>query len=102
MAQVHKNQDKEVVNGLAKGPVTSALKKTETYMSNNRNELVGYSLLAGGLILILHTFGYFHFINYLLTGLGIAAAVYGAYEANVWQRVKQLVNYIYGAFSKKA
>lgn len=99
MAQAHKEQEEK--NGLANDPITRVLKKTETYMASSRNELVGYALLAGGIILILHTFGWFHFINYLLTGLGIAAAVYGAYEANLWLRIKQLVNYLYSAFSKK-
>lgn len=65
-------------------------------------EFKGLLTLAGSLLLLAHTLGYFPILNWALMAAAVAGIFYGANSSNVWSKIKQAAEYIKNAASSKS
>lgn len=56
-------------------------------------EVKGLAALAGGLLLLAHTLGYFTILNWALMAVSLVGIIWGATTSNVWHRMKQVADY---------
>lgn len=87
-------------NGLDKD-VQITTTKTAKVLGISTQELQGYAFLTVGILLFIHTLGYFQVLNWILMAGAIALIVYGAKLANLWQRTKEVYQYLHQKFAKK-
>lgn len=100
-----KERHEPVSNGYAHDIGREAETKIETKVREMANmaspEVKGLAALAGGLLLLAHTLGYFALLNWALMAIAVAGIVYGATTSNVWNMIKRAAEYIKNAVSGK-
>jgi hypothetical protein len=87
-------------NGIA-GDVQATTTKTTRTLGISTEEFQGYAFLTGGILLFIHTLGYFEVLNWFLMASAVALIIYGAKLANLVQRTKELYQYLRKKFAKK-
>ena len=99
-----KERQETVGNGYAHDlgyDAEAKVKEMANMAMTSRPEVRGLASLAGGLLLVAHTLGYFAPLNWVLMALGFAGIFYGATTSTVWSRVKQAAEYIKNTVSGK-
>lgn len=65
---------------------------------SGRPELQGWISFASGIILLLHAFGYFHFINYVIIAIGAYLLFMGASKAHLIEKINNVYKWLRNKF----
>lgn len=99
MNKPHKDTGHEK-NGLAHDPVMSAMGIQVN--KSTQQQVRGYLLIAGGVILFFYTFGFLApLLNWVIRAASVALIIYGAGKVNLLEKAQNLISYIQKKFTKK-
>jgi hypothetical protein len=91
MDRQQKTEHETTHNGIAKDTRIGARRQILPAMSQ---EVQGYLLIAGGILLFLYTRGYLTFLNYALMAGALALILYGARQSRLLDKAQDLIQRI--------
>ncbi len=80
---------KETRNGIASDTEVHVESSTST---ERKEEIKGYGLVVGGILLFIYTLGALQFLNYIVAAGALVMIFFGAKKANLIERGQELIH----------